>query len=86
MDYQLAFEGGRPELRLWAATVPAFAYSRSVPYFQMLVPTVDTVRALAWPGLAWLLRGRCLCDLPCPGFCRGGCVPPAAACTAPPFL
>ena len=46
-DYQLAAKGGRPELRPWAAAVPAFSYSRSLPYFQMLVPTVESARMAA---------------------------------------
>jgi dynein heavy chain, axonemal len=32
------------ELRSWNDVVPSFAYDKSVPYFQMLVPTLDTVR------------------------------------------
>jgi dynein heavy chain len=46
-DYQLSFQGGRPQLSLWAQAVPAFVYSKAVPYFQMLVPTVETVRVAA---------------------------------------
>ncbi len=33
-----------PDFRPWAEAVPAFSYNREVPYFQMMVPTVDTVR------------------------------------------
>lgn len=29
---------------LWEKIVPSFKYSREVPFFDMLVPTVDTVR------------------------------------------
>lgn len=31
-------------LQQWSAVLPAFVYDRHMPYFQMLVPTVDTVR------------------------------------------
>jgi dynein heavy chain len=41
------FQAGTPQLSLWSKAVPAFSYSKSVPYFQMLVPTVDTVRVAA---------------------------------------
>ncbi|WIA13579.1 hypothetical protein OEZ85_007146 [Tetradesmus obliquus] len=43
-DHQLHFKSGVPEFKPWADTVPSFTYSKAVPYFQMLVPTVDTVR------------------------------------------
>lgn len=33
-----------PEFRGWADMVLPFSYRKDVPYFQMLVPTVDTVR------------------------------------------
>lgn len=33
-----------PEFKQWTDVVPAFAYKRELPYFQMMVPTVDTVR------------------------------------------
>ena len=56
-DYQLAFRGGRPELRPWSASVPTFTYSKAVPYFQMLVPTVETV-GVGLPGLLRLRGGR----------------------------
>lgn len=46
-DYQLVFQAGQPQLSQWSKAVPAFSYSKSVPYFQMLVPTVDTVRVAA---------------------------------------
>lgn len=29
---------------LWEKIVPAFKYDKEVPFFEMLVPTVDTVR------------------------------------------
>ena len=35
---------GVPEMRAWASTVPSFTLNKSMPFFQMLVPTVDTVR------------------------------------------
>lgn len=33
-----------PELRSWTEHVPAFSYNKHLPFFQMLVPTLDTVR------------------------------------------
>ncbi len=33
-----------PEFRGWAEVVQPFTYRKDIPYFQMLVPTVDTVR------------------------------------------
>lgn len=35
---------GPPEMRFWSSKVPSFTFNRSMPFFQMLVPTVDTVR------------------------------------------
>ncbi len=32
------------DFSLWDAIVPAFKYNKSMPFFEMLVPTVDTVR------------------------------------------
>ena len=32
------------DLQQWSAVLPAFVYDKRTPYFQMLVPTVDTVR------------------------------------------
>ena len=29
---------------MWEKIVPAFKYNKEVPFFEMLVPTVDTVR------------------------------------------
>jgi dynein heavy chain len=34
---------GMPWLK-WSAILPAFAYDREMPYFNMVVPTIDTVR------------------------------------------
>lgn len=31
-------------LQQWSAVLPGFVYDKRMPYFQMLVPTVDTVR------------------------------------------
>ncbi|EFJ52606.1 dynein heavy chain 7 [Volvox carteri f. nagariensis] len=33
-----------PEFKNWTDIVPSFTYKRELPYFQMMVPTVDTVR------------------------------------------
>ncbi|KAG2448089.1 hypothetical protein HYH02_007114 [Chlamydomonas schloesseri] len=33
-----------PEFKHWTEIVPVFSYRRDLPYFQMMVPTVDTVR------------------------------------------
>jgi hypothetical protein len=33
-----------PEFKPWTDIVPNFTYKRELPYFQMMVPTVDTVR------------------------------------------
>ncbi|GFR44385.1 hypothetical protein Agub_g5605 [Astrephomene gubernaculifera] len=33
-----------PEFKPWTDIVPTFTYKRELPYFQMMVPTVDTVR------------------------------------------
>ena len=33
-----------PEFRNWTEVVPGFTYNKALPYFQMLVPTIDTVR------------------------------------------
>ncbi|KAG1670781.1 hypothetical protein FOA52_014009, partial [Chlamydomonas sp. UWO 241] len=33
-----------PDMRSWQEMVPSFSYDRKLPFFQMLVPTVDTVR------------------------------------------
>jgi len=33
-----------PEFRNWTEVVPSFMYNKALPYFQMLVPTIDTVR------------------------------------------
>lgn len=40
-----------PEFRAWNDIVPAFQYRKDVPFFQMLVPTQDTV------GGGWLCSG-----------------------------
>ena len=29
---------------MWEKIVPAFRYNKEIPFFEMLVPTVDTVR------------------------------------------
>ena len=31
-------------LELWVKIMPSFAFDNSVPFFEILVPTVDTVR------------------------------------------
>lgn len=36
--------GAVSSLQQWSAVLPGFAYDKRMPYFQMLVPTVDTVR------------------------------------------
>ena len=41
VDYSLKFP---PDLKPWVSKVPAFTYNKTLPYFQILVPTVDTVR------------------------------------------
>jgi len=58
-DYQIYFSRPPPaagsnaaplpfcELRPWSESVPPFTYRRDLPFFQMLVPTVDTVRYAA---------------------------------------
>ncbi|KAK9823491.1 hypothetical protein WJX72_003121 [[Myrmecia] bisecta] len=44
-DYYVDLKSPRgADLRNWADAVPAFQYDRSKPYFQMLVPTIDTAR------------------------------------------
>ena len=37
-------QGVVAEMRQWSSVLPAFVYDKRMPYFQMLVPTVDTVR------------------------------------------
>lgn len=32
------------DLQLWTAIIPSFKYNREQPFFEMLVPTTDTVR------------------------------------------
>ncbi len=58
-DYQVVFSrpplppgaDARPpatcELRHWSDSVPTFVYRKDLPFFQILVPTVDTVRFAA---------------------------------------
>ncbi len=33
-----------PDFRGWVEMVPGFTYNKQLPFFQMLVPTMDTVR------------------------------------------
>jgi len=35
-------------LRQWWEVIPPFQYNKELPYFQMLVPTMDTVRCARW--------------------------------------
>lgn len=35
---------GPAEMHTWASVVPSFTFNKAMPFFQMLVPTVDTVR------------------------------------------
>ena len=37
-------QGVVADMQQWGSVLPAFAYDKRMPYFQMLVPTVDTVR------------------------------------------
>ncbi len=37
-------QGVVADMQQWGAVLPGFAYDKRMPYFQMLVPTVDTVR------------------------------------------
>ena len=41
-SYYVDFESRR--LEPWEKIIPSFKYSPSIPYFDLLVPTVDTVR------------------------------------------
>lgn len=43
-DYFVDYSKFPPELKPWTAKVPGFSYNKNIPFFQMLVPTVDTVR------------------------------------------
>lgn len=53
-------------LQQWSAVLPAFAYDKRMPYFQMLVPTVDTVR------YSYLLQVSTLPGcVPCFFACKG---------------
>lgn len=41
-SYYVDFESRR--LELWEKIIPKFTYNPEVPYFDLLVPTIDTVR------------------------------------------
>lgn len=43
-DYLLDGHRFPPDFKGWTDIVQPFTYRKDVPYFQMLVPTVDTVR------------------------------------------
>ena len=47
------------EFRLWTETVPAFVYDVTVPYFSMVVPTVDTSR------FSYIMEALIAVDKPC---------------------
>ena len=42
-EYYLDYKK-EPVFKPWAQRVPDFVYERDLPYFQMLVPTIDTMR------------------------------------------
>ncbi|KAL0028415.1 hypothetical protein WJX77_005025 [Trebouxia sp. C0004] len=44
VDVKKGPQGVVADMQQWGAVLPAFAYDKHMPYFQMLVPTVDTVR------------------------------------------
>lgn len=43
-DYFCDMKSTPPDFRPWQEVVPSFQYRKEVPYFQMLVPTMDTYR------------------------------------------
>ena len=43
-DFFVDFSGSLPALRNWEEQVPTFQYDREIPFFDMLVPTVTTVK------------------------------------------
>lgn len=43
-DHMLDMKKFPPEFKPWTDIVTSFQYKKDIPYFQMLVPTVDTVR------------------------------------------
>jgi len=55
VDVKTGPQGVVADMQQWGAVLPAFAYDKRMPYFQMLVPTVDTVR------YSFLLKVSCLC-------------------------
>ena len=54
VDVKQDSQGMVADVQQWGSVLPAFAYDKRMPYFQMLVPTVDTVR------FSFLLRVSCL--------------------------
>ena len=58
VDVKQNSQGMVADVQQWGAVLPAFAYDKRMPYFQMLVPTVDTVR------YSFLLRVSCLTRSP----------------------
>jgi len=55
VDMKKGPQGLAADMQQWGAVLPAFAYDKRMPYFQMLVPTVDTVR------YSFLLKVSFLC-------------------------
>lgn len=43
-DYFVDMKATPIDLRSWSDIVPSFTYEKTKPFFQMLVPTIDTVR------------------------------------------
>ncbi len=43
-DYYIDFSAANPSLQNWESLVPTFQYNREIPFFDMLVPTVTTVK------------------------------------------
>ena len=58
-DYYVDLTGPRgSDLRSWCECTPSFQYDKRKPYFQMLVPTLDTVR-FSFLLEVWLTAAEC---------------------------
>lgn len=42
--WELYLNNQRRQLEPWTQIIPTFVYNRGIPFFDILVPTVDTVR------------------------------------------
>ena len=58
-DYFVDLKEGPGKFREWADIVPSFEYSDNVPYFSLVVPTVDTCR------FSYVMKSLITVDKPC---------------------